>query len=84
MPSTKHRINLTVSDDIYERIVAYKNEVGLANDATAALQLVVLQLNVHDNSKMINNLVNNMSLSQLQEISNEGLSFIKNGLNSEK
>lgn len=84
MPSTKHRINLTVSDDIYQRIVDYKSEVGLVNDATAALQLVVLQLNAHDTSKQMSALMNNLSLSQLQQMSNEGLSFIKSEFDSKK
>lgn len=69
-----------MSDEIYERILAYKEEVGLANDATAALQLVVLQLNVHDSSKQINALMNSLSLSQLKEISDEGLCYIKSEL----
>lgn len=81
MPSTKHRINLTVPDSVYQRILDYKDEVGLANDATAALQLVVLQLNAHDTSKQVNALMQNLSLSQLQDISSEGFSLIKSELN---
>lgn len=81
MPSTKHRINLTVPDNVYQRILDYKDEVGLANDATAALQLVVLQLNAHDTSKQVNALMQNLSLSQLQDISSEGFSLIKSELN---
>ena len=45
MPSDKKRINLTIPDEIYERLQAYKNETGIVNDATACLQLIVQQLN---------------------------------------
>ena len=83
MPSTKHRINLTVPDELYERIVQYKIEMGIENDATAAKQLVVLQLNAHDTTKQMSTLMNNLSLSQLQELSNEGLSFLKTELTSD-
>ena len=38
MPSDKKRINLTIPDEIYERLQAYKNETGIVNDATACLQ----------------------------------------------
>ncbi|MBE7002940.1 MAG: hypothetical protein E7425_01475 [Ruminococcaceae bacterium] len=51
MPSTKKRINLTVSDKIYERIQTYKAENGLENDATACLQLIVRQLNAEKEAR---------------------------------
>ena len=44
MPSEKKRINLTVSDEVYEKLQQYKDENGLQNDATACLHLMVLQL----------------------------------------
>lgn len=53
MPSDKKRINLTIPDEIYERLQAYKNETGIVNDATACLQLIVQQLNAHANNKAV-------------------------------
>ena len=43
MPSDKKRINLTVPDDVYTLLQEYKREACVSNDATACLQLIVLQ-----------------------------------------
>ena len=51
MPSDKKRINLTIPDEIYERLQAYKNETGIVNDATACLQLIVQQLFLRENAR---------------------------------
>ena len=51
MPSLKKRINLTIPDNIYERIQVYKENNGLTNDATACLQLIVRQLNAEKDSR---------------------------------
>lgn len=48
MPSEKKRINLTVPDDVYERIQAYMKANGLYSDATACLQLICLRLNTEE------------------------------------
>ena len=44
MPSDKKRINLTIPDELYVRLQAYKNEQGISSDARACLQLIVQQL----------------------------------------
>jgi hypothetical protein len=49
MPSDKKRINLTVPDEVYQAIQAFKAENGLYSDATACMQLLVLQLNAVQN-----------------------------------
>ena len=73
MPSDKKRINLTVPDDVYERLQEYKKEACISNDASACLQLIVLQLKAQ-------NLLEQKSLEQLQQMSDEGLSFLKENL----
>jgi hypothetical protein len=72
MPSDKRRINLTIPDEIYERLQAYKNETGIVNDATACLQLIVQQLNAHANNKAVLHFLQNSTLEQLQQAANEG------------
>ena len=72
MPSDKKRINLTIPDEIYERLQAYKNETGIVNDATACLQLIVEQLNAHANDKAVLHVLQNSTLEQLQQAANEG------------
>ena len=71
MPSDKKRINLTIPDEVYERLQAYKNESGIVNDATACLQLIVQQLKAYENNKVIMNFLQNSTLEQLQQAANE-------------
>ncbi|MCX4372909.1 MAG: hypothetical protein OSJ58_14010 [Dysosmobacter sp.] len=48
MPSDKKRINLTIPDDVYERLRAYMEANGLYRDATACLQLICLRLDTEE------------------------------------
>ena len=76
MPSDKKRINLTIPDEIYERLQTYKVENGVVNDATACLQLIVQQLKAQENSKAVMNFLQNSTLEQLQRAANEGTALI--------
>ena len=76
MPSDKKRINLTDPDDVYERLQEYKKEACISNDASACLQLIVLQLKAQKNIRLMQNLLEQKSLEQLQQMSDEGLSFL--------
>ena len=80
MPSDKKRINLTVPDEIYEKLQRYKEENGLTNDATACLQLIVQQLKAQENSKRMMKLLETMSTEQFLKLSGEGLDLIKEEL----
>ena len=77
MPSDKKRINLTVPDDIYEKLQIYKDRNGITNDAGACLQLIIQQLRAQENTELVLKMMRNSSLDQLMEISKEGLSYLK-------
>ena len=77
MPSDKKRINLTVPDEIYEKLQAYMKENGILNDATACLQLVVQQLRNYDYSKGVFNAMHNLTKEQIQALAQEGMSQLK-------
>lgn len=77
MPTTKKRINLTVPDPVYEQLQAYKELNGIVNDASACLQLIVQQLKAQETSRAFMKLVQDSSMEQLMQLSNEGLSVIK-------
>lgn len=77
MPSEKKRINLTVPDEVYEQIQLYKRENGIENDASACLQLIVLQLKAQKNSKAIFAMMQNFTLEQIQELSMDGTKALK-------
>lgn len=83
MPSDKKRINLTVPDAIYEQLQKYKEENGLANDATACLQLIVRQLKSQENGKIMMKLLQENSVEQLMKMSNEGIAYAKGQLTEE-
>ena len=84
MPSDKKRINLTIPDEVYERLQAYKNESGIVNDATACLQLIVHQLKAHEDNKAIMHYLKNSSIEQLQQAANEGAAQLQDLLNKGK
>lgn len=48
MPSDKKRINLTVPDEVYQRLQAYMVRNGIYRDATACMQLILLRLDVEE------------------------------------
>lgn len=77
MPSTKKRVNLTLSDEVYERLQVYKSKYGLSSDATACLQLIVQQLNGLERTELMLNYISQNSVEALSHISNEGFSMLK-------
>lgn len=84
MPSDKKRINLTIPDELYVRLQAYKNEQGISSDASACLQLIVQQLNGLEQSKAMLRLINNCSVEQLNKLSMDGLTLTKSVLEKEQ
>jgi len=84
MPSDKKRINLTIPDELYARLQAYKTEQGISSDASACLQLIVQQLNGLEQSKAMLRLINNCSVEQLTKLSEEGYVELKAALEREK
>ena len=84
MPSDKKRVNLTIPDDLYQRIQDYKQRQGITNDASACLQLIVQQLNGLEQTQAMLRLLNNCSIDQHEEMSRNGLTEIKSTLSQEK
>lgn len=84
MPSDKKRINLTVPDEIYEQLQAYKAESGISSDATVCLQLVVQQLKAYRTNQALLNLLQNSSVGQLQQMASEGVNELHGILNRDK
>lgn len=78
MPTTKKRINLTVPDQVYEKLQAYKEQNGIVNDASACLQLIVQQLKAQETTQQFMKLIHENSLEQIMQLSDEGLTYLKN------
>ena len=77
MPTTKKRINLSIPDEVYERLQRYKEKNGITNDATACLQLIIRQLNGLEQTEVILSLMKNCSVEQMLEFSKAGLVDLK-------
>ena len=77
MPTTNKRINITVPEQLYKRIEAYKLKNGVLSDAAACMQLIVRQLDGLDQMAQMMQLVTKFTPDELQEISKLGMQEIK-------
>ena len=77
MPSTNKRINLTVPDELYQRLKAYMAKNGFTSDATACLQLITKQLNGEEYAQAMLTLIQNANMETLQQLTTEGYSLLK-------
>lgn len=84
MPTTNKRINVTIPDNIYERLLAYKQKNGITSDASACLQLIIRQLDSIAEGEQMMQLMSKFSLDDLQQISNLGLAQIKTALDKKE
>ena len=77
MPSIKKRINLTVPDDLYEKLQQYKERYGIENDASACIQLITQQLRSLEQSEAMMDFIRHGSMEQLMQLTQEGFAAIK-------
>lgn len=77
MPTDKKRVNLTIPDALYDRLSAYKKKNGITSDAGACLQLITRQLDNLEQGELILQAASKFSLDELQQLSNLGLSMLK-------
>ena len=77
MPTIKKRINLTVPDELYEKLQDYKQKHGIESDASACLQLVTQQLKAAEQSEAMLDFIKNSNMEQLMQLSKEGFTFMK-------
>ena len=84
MPTANKRINLTIPDNIYERLLVYKQKNGITSDASACLQLIVRQLDSIATGEQMMQLMSKFSLDELKQISDIGLADIKTALDKKE
>ena len=80
MPTTNKRINLTIPENIYERLLSYKQKNGITSDSSACLQLIVRQLDSIANGEQMMQMMSRFSLDELKQISDIGLAELKNAM----
>ena len=84
MPTINKRINLTIPDNIYERLLAYKQKNGITSDSSACLQLIDRQLDSIAEGEKMMELMSKFSLDELKQISDLGLSELKTALDKKE
>ena len=77
MPTAKKRINLSLPEEVYERLAKYKKKNGITSDAGACLQLIVRQLDALDNTEVMLDIVRRFSVDELNQLSEQGMSQLK-------
>lgn len=75
MPTIKKRVNLALSDDVYERIQKYREKNGITSDAGACVMLIVQQLDAIENNQKMMEIMSKFPLEELQKLSNLGLAI---------
>lgn len=77
MPTTKKRVNLALSEDVYERISAFMKKNGITSAAGACVMLIVQQLDAIDNNAKMMDFISQFPLEELQKLSNLGLAMVQ-------
>ena len=77
MPTDKKRVNLTIPEEVYTRLLAYRTKNGISTDAGACMQLIVRQLDSIENSEKILALMSRYSLDELKQLSDEGFTTMQ-------
>lgn len=77
MPTTNKRINLTIPENVYDRILSYKQKNGITSDAAACLQLIIRQLDGIDNTEKVMNMMSRFTLQEVEQISSLGFKAIQ-------
>lgn len=83
MPTDKKRINLTIPDPIYQKLLVFKERNGITNDATACLQLITQQLKSQEESELMLKLLRETPADQLLKLSNQGLAELKEAIDKQ-
>lgn len=78
MPTNNKRINLSVPEEIYNRIQNYRKRFAIPSDAGACLQLIVRQLDNIDKSDELMELVSRFKPEELKTIAGMGIDSLVN------
>ena len=77
MPTTNKRINITIPEQVYDRLQNYKQKNGVTSDAAACLQLVIRQLDSIENGERMMQMVSRFTEEELQHLTSLSVPFVK-------
>lgn len=83
MPTEKKRVNLTIPEDVYERIVSFRKMNGIPSDAGACLQLIQRQLDSIEQMEEMMKMVRQFTPEDLKMINDIGMSQLTDLMNAE-
>ena len=82
MPTDKKRVNLTIPDDVYERIARFRKKNSIPSDAGACLQLIQRQLDAIDQTEEMMKMVRQFTPDDLRQINDIGMNQLTKLLNA--
>lgn len=84
MPTTKKRVNLALSEEVYDKLQQYKERYGITSDAGACVMLIVRQLDAIAESERLMEMMKKFSKEELQQMSEYGVEAILRMKESDK
>ena len=84
MPTDKKRVNLTIPEEVYARLQAYRTKYAIATDAGACLQLIIRQLDSIDNGEQMLQIMSRFNMDELKQLSDLGLASLKMQIDNKK
>ena len=73
MPTDKNRVNLTIPDNVYERITRFREKNSIPSDAGACLQLIQRQLDSIEQMEEMMKMVRRFTPEELRQINDIGM-----------
>lgn len=80
MPTDKKRVNITIPEDVYDRLQAYRVKYAISTDAGACLQLIVRQLDSIERGEQMMQMMSRFSMEEIKELSDIGLASLKTAI----
>lgn len=84
MPTSKKRVNLALSEEVYGKLQQYKERYGITSDAGACVMLIVRQLEAIAETEQLIKMMGKFSKEELQQMSEYGVEAILRMNDSDK
>ena len=83
MPTEKKRVNLTIPEEVYERIASFRKKNSIPSDAGACLMLIQQQLDNIERTEEMMKMVRQFTPDDLRKINDIGMNQLTSFMESE-
>ena len=83
MPTEKKRVNLTIPEEVYERIINFRKKNSIPSDAGACLMLIQQQLDNIERTEEMMKMVRQFTPDDLRKINDIGMNQLTSFMESE-